>query len=236
MWSISPSQWHSEWHPRMGFERLSSLRSPAQDWHWRAASSLLSYLFLFLLSSAPTLQTSVQCSYPRGRISVAPSKDCPTFSSNSWARYLCHSPVAFSALFFRALGSGKGPHFSVRLHGLRCFALSVLVCQLSDLFWRLASSVAVSTKTLRKVSWCCFMPSALPRRFSCVGLFVSPRTVAHQAPLSMGFSRHEYWSGLPCPSPEDLPGPGIEPISPVSPALAGGFLPLGHRESSRFVL
>lgn len=115
-------------------------------------SSLLSYLFLFLLSSAPTLQTSAQCSYLRGRISVAPSKDCPTSSSNSRARYLCHSPVAFSALFFRALGSGEGPHFSVHLHGLRCFALSVLVCQLSDLFWRLPFSVAVSTKTLRKVS------------------------------------------------------------------------------------
>ena len=42
-------------------------------------------------------------------------------------------------------------------------------------------------------------------------------------PLSMGFSRQEYWSGLPCPPPEDLPGPGIEPVSLMSPALAGGF-------------
>ena len=39
----------------------------------------------------------------------------------------------------------------------------------------------------------------------------------------MGFCRHEYWSGLPYPPPEDLPDPGIEPASPVSPALAGGF-------------
>ena len=46
------------------------------------------------------------------------------------------------------------------------------------------------------------------------------RTVAHQAPLSMGFSRQEYWSGLPCPSPGDLPDPGIEPVSLTSPALA----------------
>ena len=45
-------------------------------------------------------------------------------------------------------------------------------------------------------------------------------TVAHQAPVSMGFSRQEYWSGLPFPSPGDLPDPGIEPISP---ALASGF-------------
>ena len=52
---------------------------------------------------------------------------------------------------------------------------------------------------------------------------VTPWTVAHQAPLSMGFSRQEYWSGLPFPSPGDLPNPGIEPESPVCPALAGRF-------------
>ena len=48
--------------------------------------------------------------------------------------------------------------------------------------------------------------------------------VAHRAPLSMGFSRHEYWSGLPFPPPGDLPDPGIEPASLVSLALTGGFL------------
>ena len=48
---------------------------------------------------------------------------------------------------------------------------------------------------------------------SRVQLFVTPWTVAHQAPLSMGFSRQEYWSGLPFPSPDDLPDPGIEPMS-----------------------
>ena len=48
-------------------------------------------------------------------------------------------------------------------------------------------------------------------------------TVAHQAPLSMGFSRQEYWSGLLCPLPGDLPNPGIEPTSLMSPVLAGEF-------------
>ena len=47
--------------------------------------------------------------------------------------------------------------------------------------------------------------------------------VAHQAPLSMGFSRQQYWSGLPFPSLEDLPDSGIKPASPMPPALAGGF-------------
>ena len=44
-----------------------------------------------------------------------------------------------------------------------------------------------------------------------------------EAPLFMGFSRQEYWSGLPCPPPGDLPSPGVEPMSLISPALSGGF-------------
>ena len=47
----------------------------------------------------------------------------------------------------------------------------------------------------------------------------TPWTVARQAPVSTEFSRQEYWSGLPCPPPEALPSPGIEPESPASPAL-----------------
>ena len=58
---------------------------------------------------------------------------------------------------------------------------------------------------------------------SCVRLFVTPWAVAHQASLSKGFSRQESWSELPFPFPADLPNPGIEPASPVSPALVGGF-------------
>ena len=55
---------------------------------------------------------------------------------------------------------------------------------------------------------------------------VTPWTVAHQAPLSMGFSRQEHWSGLPCPPPGDLPHPGIKLLSLMSPTLAVGSLPL----------
>ena len=58
---------------------------------------------------------------------------------------------------------------------------------------------------------------------SQVWLFVTQWTVACQAPLPMGFPRQEHWSGLPCPLPEDLPDPRIEPASLASPALAGGF-------------
>ena len=55
--------------------------------------------------------------------------------------------------------------------------------------------------------------------FSPVQFFVTPWTVVHQAPLSMGFSGEEYWSVFPCPPPEDLPDLGIEPVSLTSPAL-----------------
>ena len=75
-------------------------------------------------------------------------------------------------------------------------------------------------------------------RFSHIQLFATLWTTTHQTPLSMEFSRQEYWSGLLCTPPGDLPDPGIEPTSLRSPALAGGFFmlaplekPLSHQGS-----
>ena len=62
--------------------------------------------------------------------------------------------------------------------------------------------------------------------FSCVLLFTTLWTVARQASLSVGFFRQEYWSGLPFPTPGDLPDPRIKPTSPESPALQADSLPL----------
>ena len=59
--------------------------------------------------------------------------------------------------------------------------------------------------------------------FSCLPLRGPTVCVAHQAPLSMGFSKQEHWSGLPCPPLGDLPHPEIGPESFKSPALSGGF-------------
>ena len=59
--------------------------------------------------------------------------------------------------------------------------------------------------------------------FSHVQFFATPWTVAHQTPLSIGFSRQVYWSGLPFPPTGDLPDQGLEPVSLMSPALTGGF-------------
>ena len=59
--------------------------------------------------------------------------------------------------------------------------------------------------------------------FSCVQLFLIPWIIVRQAPMSMDFSRQEYWSGLPFSTPRDLPDPEVEPASLMSPALKGRF-------------
>ena len=68
-----------------------------------------------------------------------------------------------------------------------------------------------------------FINLCLLSHFSCVWLFATPWTIACQVPLSMRVTKQEYWSGLPLPFPGDLPDQGIEPMSPASPALQGGF-------------
>ena len=102
--------------------------------------------------------------------------------------------------------------FSSR-HQPPCISLHIIL---------LPSSYFLLLTTLRKLKTLVFDLYVL-RHFSRVQLSVTPWTVAHQAPLSMGFSRQDYQCGLPCPPPGDLPDPGVEPVSPVSPALAGGF-------------
>ena len=80
----------------------------------------------------------------------------------------------------------------------------------------------------------CSVASAVSNSLRRYGLYV-----AHQAPLSMGFSRQEYWSGLPYPPPGDLPNPGTEPMSPASPAVQADSLPtepLGKPHASLMLL
>ena len=72
-------------------------------------------------------------------------------------------------------------------------------------------------------SYCLYYSYCVLSRFSHVRLFATPWTVIRRAPLSMGFSRQEYWSGLPCPPPGDLSDPGLKPASFTSLALAGRF-------------
>ena len=85
--------------------------------------------------------------------------------------------------------------------------------------WAAVYGVAESRTRLKRLSSLAWVLS----HFSFVQLFATLWTVAHQAPLSMGFSRQEYWNRLSFPSPGDLTNPGIKPESLRSPALASGF-------------
>ena len=90
-----------------------------------------------------------------------------------------------------------------------CGSLSILWdCLSLGLKWKLTFSSPVATAEFSKFA-------GILKLLSRVRLFVTPWTVAYQAPLSMGFSWRECWSGLPFPSPGDLPNPGIEPGSPT---------------------
>ena len=81
------------------------------------------------------------------------------------------------------------------------------------------NSMEISPKIKNRITMCACVLNC----FSHVQLFATLCTVACQAPLSMGFSRQEYWSGLSCPPPGDRPNPGMEPVSLMFPALAGRF-------------
>ena len=93
-----------------------------------------------------------------------------------------------------------------------CFLISPSLLFFLMWFLKLLSSI------VEKLLYACMHAQSL----SCVQLFVTPWTVAHQALLSMGFFRQEYWTGLSFPSPGELPNPGIEP---ASPALQADSLP-----------
>ena len=126
-------------------------------------------------------------------------------------------------------------------HSLWWIKLEMLpICSNSDvqqgiqLLWEFSSELKVQSRkrqnpdpaySFHSITPLCFtfVCGCVLSHFSHVWLCATPWTVTHQSPLSMGFSRQEYWSGLPCPPPGDLPEPGIKPSSPMSSALADGF-------------
>ena len=89
--------------------------------------------------------------------------------------------------------------------------------------YRVAAVLGSMSWTRHKWSLSSNSPAAAAKSVSCVWLCAASLTVAYQAPLSVGFSRQNYCSGLPFPSPGDLSDAGTEPVSLMSPALAGRF-------------
>ena len=102
--------------------------------------------------------------------------------------------------------------------------------------WRGAEPLPSAVKAPGTNYWTVreFPQSSFLSQFLCVlaqscWLFVTLQTITHQASLSMGFSRQEYWSGLPCPAPWDLPNPGIDLEYRASPGLQSDSLLLSHQ-------
>ena len=118
-------------------------------------------------------------------------------------------PSAHGLAFFRLLPK-------CRLMGGPSLATAASRALLLPLPWLLVPSFPLPAFLVLKPLHVCERS-----RFSRIQLCETPWTAAHRAPLSTGFSRQEDCSGLPCSPPGDLPGPGIEPASPTSPALAG---------------
>ena len=125
-------------------------------------------------------------------------------SRHSWFNHL-------NTLYISEWRIWKGPEENHLVH--ICFSV---------IFWHLPGNREAVDSVISYIR----LHACVLRCFSHVQLFAALWTAAHQAPLSVGFSRHEYCSGLPCPSPGDLPNPGIKPSSFTYPSLAGGSLPL----------
>ena len=160
------------------------------------------------------------------------TSDFPTDKSNehfsvSWLTW-CFWIINFYCLPSWNLFS-SGFHDTV----LSWFTSYFCGCSLSFTFFFPNPKYQCSQEALSVFLLCACMLS----HFSRVWLFVTLWTIAHQVPLSMGFSRQEYWSGLPCSPPGDLPNPGIKSASLMSSSLVGGsFTTSATREALLFVL
>ena len=150
-----------------------------------------------------------------------PSPQSPCYGSSLTALLLCAlliSKEETDMVYLLYIQSRKGPSipppnkYLKHMHSLRAHG---------------GHSFIHSEKRYSKAVWLLSIVRAYCRLVEKLHLtLATPWTVAHQAPLSMEFSRPEYWSGLPCPPPGDLLNPGIEPMSPASEA---DYLPLSHQ-------
>ena len=122
-------------------------------------------------------------------------------------------------------------HFSSASKPLRPWALTSESPQFKSQLFCLGTLCTSYYLNISQLSYFIFEKVKV-KSLSCVRLFVTPWTVAHKAPLSLGYSRQECWSGLPCPPPADLLDSGIEALS-VSPALQAGSLPLSLQGNAK---
>ena len=167
------------------------------------------YFLLHRGSSQPRNQNWISC-IAGGFFANRAMRD-PTFafkySAIKWRLRYSLSKIAFKRIIYYNSIWVQLKHPSVfslfKIFNWRIIALQCCVIYCHTFTW--------ISHRYTWVSYVCKWVKSLSR----VRLFATPWTVAHQAPPSMGFSRQEYWSGLPIPSPGDLPNPGIEPRSPT---------------------
>ena len=198
---------------------------------FRAPSSLPLLAKLYLTTHLPAVSVS------RGVILIL-SSVCPLLSTSALIIYLS---LSLSIILLASLSSVHGLAWSAWTSSWNYF-FSWSFIYLCVLEYSCFTMSLVSPVQRSELALCIHIPPIwnLPPTLhfkgfkgfkswtsvhmsSHVQLFASPWTGACQAPLSMGFPRWEYWSGLPFPSPGDLPDPGVELTSFVSPTLAGGF-------------
>ena len=162
----------------------------------------------------------------KGRGSVVPLKSCSqTAHPQNWERTHCYrfKPPRFG--YFVVQGIRNEPKWGYLLND--SFPLNY-VCLTVMTLWRWKCEINRSPgQEIQGFTtwefWDILILACMVNHFSLVQVFETLWTIVRQAPLSKGFSRQEYWSGLSCPPPGNLPDPGIKPRSLTSPALAGGF-------------
>ena len=135
----------------------------------------------------------------------------------TYSKYLISEKNLQNSLYYMTLFMHTHTHIHTYIHIY--IYIYIYICDCIKKIRKTNKTDNTITSVIR--GYLCLLPFTLCAwLLSHVWLFATPWTVAQQAPLSMGFSRQEYWSGLPCPPPGDLPVPGIEPRSP---RIAGGF-------------
>ena len=133
--------------------------------------------------------------------------------------FYCVSEIHVSSINMLSHGSIVRSFFSCQVvfHCMNIWQFIIHSSIAGYFVWFSSQLIMNKTCTLLYLCW------VIRYVLSHVWLFAAPLTVAHQPPLPMELSRQKYWSGLPLPTPGDLPDPGIKSISLVSPALAGRF-------------
>ena len=193
---------------------------------WATVSSWFRFCWLYRASPSSTSKNKINLTsvltiwWCPCVISCVVVRGCLLWPGSSIGKTL----LAFPLLHFVIQGQTR-----LLLH----LSLDVLLLISSPLWWEghlffgvcFRSSLGLRSMCVRVLS-----------SFSLVWFFVMLWTLARQSPLSNGFSRQEYWSELPCPPPGDLPNPGIEPTSLMSPALAGGFFTTSDSWEAPFVV